>query len=173
MTVTKRDLSVIIPFIIFVSIGVYGLFSVDFIEGDPTMDFTFKWFGIPIILLAAYYAFRATFGYDRSVAIWRNIIGFIVMTFITGMILFISFQGLIILINNNIGNHKDYHLHGQIVRLDYPEEKKAGNKYFIDIKRDIEKDTLNLVVPTNHYVQGQLFSKMMKIGSFGFIYSKD
>ena len=105
MTLTKRDLNDIIPIIIFVSIGVYGLFSVDFIEGDPTMDFTFKWFGLPTVLLAIYYAYRATFGYDNGVAIWRNLIGIIVMTFITSMVLFISFQGLIILINNNIGNH--------------------------------------------------------------------
>ena len=86
MTITKRDLNIIIPFLLFVILGVYGLNSVDFITGSESMDYTFKYCGVPILLLSFYYAYRSTFGYDKDKEVWKNILGFFVMTFITGMI---------------------------------------------------------------------------------------
>ena len=70
-----------------------------------------------------------------------------------GMVTFISFQGLLMLINNNIGEQKNYKLCGKIIKLHYPEKKKIGNKYSIFIKRKIEKDTIELNVPKNEYVE--------------------
>jgi hypothetical protein len=173
MTIKKRDLSLIILFLIFVTVGVYGLNSVDFIAGEETMEYTFKYCGVPILLIAAYYAYRSTFGYDKDKEAWKNTLGFVVMTFIAGMVIFISFQGLLVLINCNLGHHKEYNLEGQITYLDYPEKKKALNKYSIEIKRIAELDTIKLDVPTNDYEQGQYFTKKMKIGSLGFIYARE
>lgn len=173
MRITKSDLTIIILLLVFVSIGIYGINSIEFIVGKETINFTLKWCGIPILLLALYYAFKSTFAYHKSAEIWRNLVGFVIMTFIMGMVFFISFQGLIILINNNLGDHKEYQLQGKIVNLDYPKDKKIGNKYSIEIKREIELDTIKLDVPTNHYLQGQKFTKKMKIGYFGFLYAKE
>lgn len=173
MTITKRDLNLIIPFLIFVTIGVYGLYSVDFIAWEETMDYTFKYCGVPTILIAAYFAYRSTFGYDKDMEVWRNLLGFIVMTFIAGMVIFISFQGLLILINCNVGQNKEYILDGQITKLDYPEKKKPLNKYSIEIIRAAELDTIKLDVPNNDYEQGEDFSKKMKMGSLGFIYARE
>ena len=79
---------------------------------------------------------------------------------------------ILMLINNNIGKQKDYKLCGKIIKLNYPENKKIGNKYSIFIKRELEKDTIELNVPKNEYVEKQNFEKGMKIGSLKIIYSE-
>jgi hypothetical protein len=172
MKITNKDLKLIIPFILFVVVGIYGIYSVDFISVSQTMKATLEWFILPTIIFALFYAYRSSFGYKKAIAIWKNTLTFIVMTIIIGMVTFISFQGLLMLINSNIGEQKDYKLCGKIIKLNYPEDKKIGNKYSIFIKRTLEKDTIELNVPKNEYVVKQNFEKEMKIGSLKFIYSK-
>ena len=174
MTLTKKDLILIIPFIVFVIIGIYGLYSVNYISESQTMEATFNWCIVPTIIFALYYAYRSSFGYKEVIVpIWKNILSFTVMTIIIGMVIFISFQGILIIINNNIGQQKEYLLSGKIIKLDYPEKKKIGNKYAIVIKRKLEKDTIELNVPTNKYQKGQNFEKSMKIGCLKFIYAEN
>lgn len=174
MTLTKKDLKLIIPFILFVIIGISGLYSVNYISESQTMEATFNYCIIPTIIFALYYAYHSSFGYKEVIVpIWKNILSFTVMTIIIGMITFISFQGILIIINNNIGQQKEYLLSGKIIKLDYPEEKKVGNKYAIEIERKDEKDTIKLNVPTNKYQKGENFEKSMKIGFLKFIYSEN
>jgi hypothetical protein len=172
MTITNKNLKLIIPFILFVIVGIYGIYSVDFISVSQTMKTTLEWCILPTIIFALYYAYRSSFGYNKAIAIWKNTLTFIIMTIMIGMVTFISFQGLLMLINSNIGEQKDYKLCGKIIKLNYPEKKKIGNKYSIFIKREVEKDTVELNVPKNEYVEKQNFEKEMKIGSLKFIYSK-
>lgn len=175
MTITKKDFKLIIPFILFLIFGVYGIYSVDFISVSQTMKTTFEWCTIPTIIFALYYAYHSSFGYKTTIAIaiWRNTFTFIVMTIIIGMITFTSFQGILMLINKNIGPQKEYLLSGKITKLKYPENKKIGNEYSIEIERKLEKDTIELNVPTNQYFEKQKFEKRMKIGSLNFIYSEE
>ena len=174
MTLTNKDLKLIIPFILFVIMGICGLHSVNYISESQTMEATFNWCIIPTIVFALYYAYRSSFGYKEVIVpIWKNILSFTVMTIIIGMVTFISLQGILISINNNIGQQKEYLLSGKIIKLDYPEEKKIGNKYAIEIERKVEKDTIKLNVPHNNYQKGQNFEKSMKIGLLKFIYSEN
>lgn len=173
MTITKKDFKLIIPFILFVMLGIYGIYSADFISVSQTMKTTFEWCIIPTIIFSLYYAYQSSFGYKTTIAIWRNTFTFIAMAIIIGMITFTSFQGILMLINKNIGPQKEYLLSGKITKLKYPEREKIGNKYSIEIERKLEKDTIELNVPTNQYFEKQKFEKRMKIGSLNFIYSEE
>lgn len=170
MTFTKKDIKFLIPFGIFITIGMYGSTSVDFLVSSPTFDKTFKWCGIPTLFLSLYYAYRATFGYPNQIALWRNSLNFIVITFLTLIMFFVSIQGILVLTNCKIGEQKEFLLTGRITKLHYPKKKKVFEKYTIEIERKAKGDLIKLDVPTNEYSQGQLFSKKMKIGSLGFIY---
>lgn len=173
MIITNKDLKLVIPFILFVIAGIYGIYSVDFISVDQTIETTFKWCILPTVFFALYYAYRSSFGYNKAIAIWKNTLTFIIMTIMIGMVIFVSFRGVLMLINSNIGEQKDYNLRGKIIKLNYPEKKKTGNKYSIFIKRELEKDTIELNVPKIIYIDNQYFEKKMKIGSLKFIYSKE
>ncbi|MBR9776721.1 MAG: hypothetical protein GYB55_17545 [Cytophagales bacterium] len=103
----------------------------------------------------------------------ENLLGTIVLIAIISLITLVSFQGYLILINSHLGQQKKYLLTGQITKLDFPKEKKIGNKYSIEIARKLEQDTISLDVPTNGYIEAENFTKTMKMGSLGFIYSKN
>ncbi|WP_026977593.1 hypothetical protein [Flavobacterium tegetincola] len=174
MTIIKKDLNLIIPFILFVTIGIYGMYSVDYIAVSQTMRTTLKWCLIPIIFFAIYYAYRASFGQkEKKIEIWKNILLFSVMSIIIGMLSFISFQGILMIINNKIGKQKEYLLSGKIIKLNYPEKKKIANKYSIEILRKLDNDTIELNVPTSEYQNDQNFEKQMKVGSLNFIYLEE
>lgn len=173
MTISNKDLKLIIPFILFVIVGVYGMYSTDFISISHTLKTTFQWCIIPTTLFSLYFAYRSSFGYRTTIIIWRNTLTFIVVAYMIGMVTFISFQGILMLINKNIGQQKEYLLSGKITKLKYPEKKKIGNKYSIEIERKLEKDTIELDVPTRKYQKGQNFEKRMKLGSLGFIYLQE
>lgn len=170
MNVTKRDLQIIIPFLLFVSLGIYGSVYNEFIERDKPLSTTLKWFGVPSLILAIGYAYRATFGYDKTVAFWRNTIGIIVFTVICSMMFFVSFQGFLILYNCNIGEQKTYTLKGQIAYVRTSTNNKGKSMHSIDLIRVGEKDTLTINVPHNHFYEGQSLTMEMKIGSLGYIY---
>ena len=173
MTVTKRDLQIIIPFILFVGIGIYGAFSVDFIMREITMATTLKWCGVPTFILAVYYAYRGTFGYPNEVAIWRNTLGMIGMTAACCIMFFMAFQGFLILYNCHIGQQNDYLLQGQITKIDSVKNKSGRISYSLKLYREHEKDTIKLDLPKNEFSEGQFFSKQMKVGSLGFIYDNE
>lgn len=173
MSVKKKNLVLITLFLIFAIIGILGNYSYDFMTSKQALGAAFKWCGIPTLMFAVYYAYRSTFGHDSSIPVWKNLLATVVITIIVSMITLLSFKGLLIRINCRLGLQKDYLLSGQILKLNYPEKKKAGNSYSLQIIREIEKDTIDLEVPTNRYLTGEKFNKLMKIGSLGFIYSKN
>lgn len=171
--ITNNDLKLIIPFILFVLLGIYGRYLFDYISVSQTLKITFRWCLIPSIAFALYYAYYASFGYKKiSVPIWKNFFVFLTMTAVILIISLSSFQGILIIINSKLGNQKDYLLSGKIIKIDYLERKKIGNNYSIEIQRKLENDTIKLNVPTNEYHIGQSFEKEMKIGLLNFIYSE-
>ncbi|WP_348825741.1 hypothetical protein [Flavobacterium aestuarii] len=171
MTITKKDLQIIIPFILFVGIGIYSAFSVEFILRDKPIETTLKWFAIPSLVLAIYYAYRATFGYKQDIKTWRKAIGMLVYTIICSAMFIVAFQGFLIIYNCNIGQQNDYLLKGTITKIVTTESKSGRISYSILVHRELENDNVNIDIPENNYTEGQLFSKQMKIGSLGFIYS--
>lgn len=171
MTVTKRDLQIIIPFIIFLGIGIYSAFSVEFILRDKPIETTLKWCGIPSLILAIYYAYRVTFGYQQDVEVWRKVIGMLVYTLICSIMFIVAFQGFLIMYNCNIGQQNDYLLKGTITKIETTESKSGRISYTILVHRELENDHVKIDIPKNNYTEGQSFSKQMKICSLGFIYS--
>jgi len=158
-------------FAFIVLIGIYGLYSSDYIAVSQTSKMVFRLCIIPIIILTLICAYFSSFGYPKNTLPKRkNALLFIIMSYICGMINFVSFQGILMLINSNTGYQKEYLLIGKILKTNYPKHKKPGAKYSIEILRETENDTIELNVPTNEFVVGRKFEKEMKIGSLNFIY---
>jgi hypothetical protein len=172
MTLTKRDIKLILSFLGFLIGGIYFCYSIDFIQNDKALSATFKWFTIPSVLMGTYYGYRGTFGYNMKVAAWRNALGLLALTAIFTMMFLKSFQGYLVFYNCNLGTQKRILIKGQITRLDYPKSKKRFNNYAIVINTNDNNQTIKLDVPTNQYVVGQLFEKELTEGSLGFLYSR-
>jgi len=148
------------------------LYAVRFISVSQTTAITVKWFSIPTVIIAVYYAYRSSFGYHKATAVRKNTLVFIIMTLMIGMVTFVSLEGSIMLINKNIGQQKECVVSGKIIKVNYPAVKKVGNKYSIVIERMAEKDTLELNVPTNEYTLNQNFERQMKTGCLNILYSE-
>ena len=171
MTITKSDLKLIIPFLLFLIGGLYCAYSADFIQNDKALSTAFKWFIVPSIVVGAFYGYRSTFGYDKKTPVWRNILGLLVLTLIFTLMFLKSCQGYLILYNCNFVTQKNILIKGQVTKLDYPKRKKPLNNYAIIIDTDDTKETIKLDVPTNKYFVGQTFEKELTLGSLGFLYS--
>lgn len=172
MTISKKDIQIIIPFVLFIGVGTLGTLSKTFILRDSTMAITLKWCGIPILFFAVYYAYKATFGYPKKVAIWRNTISMATVTALCSILFFVAFEGYLILFNCNIGQQSDYSMVGTITKVESTKSKSGQiSSYNISLHRKLEMDTIRIQVPTGEFIEGQLFSKKMKVGSLGFIYS--
>jgi hypothetical protein len=168
---SKGGLSISIVFLLLLVIGIYGVYSIPYILVSQVFGFEEKYLLVPLFIFSFTYAYYSSFGGQEKNALWKNLLAFVLASVMIGMMTFLSFQGISMLINKNLGNQKNYFLRGTIFKLNYPVEKKIGNKYSIFIKRDFEKDTVEMNVPTNKYKVGQSISKNMKMGSLGFIYS--
>ena len=107
MTITKSDLKLIIPFLLFLIGGIYGSYSTDFIQNDKALTTAFKWFIIPSVIIGAFYGYRSTFGYDKKTAVWRNVLGLLALTVIFTLMFLKSCQGYLILYNCNAGTQKN------------------------------------------------------------------
>lgn len=171
MTITKSDLKLLIPLIIFTIGGLYGAYSLNYIQSDKTLSITFKWFVIPSIIIGLFYAYRSTFGYEKKTAVWRNVLGLIALTIFFTMLLLRSFEGYLILTNCLVGQQTKTLIKGQVTRLNYPKNKKPLNNYKIEITTNDKLEIINIIVPDNSYFVGQTFEKEMTIGSLGFLYS--
>lgn len=173
MDIKNNNLKIIIPFLLLVVVGIYGMHSCSYISVDITFEFVRKYFLFPLMLYSLFYAYHGVFRSYKQTLLWKSILLFVVLTVMIGMITFVSLQGISIIINKEFGKQYKYHLSGQIIKLNYPVNKKIGNNYSIYVKRDNERDTIELNVPRNEYVLGQKITKEMKIGLLKFVYSND
>jgi hypothetical protein len=161
----------IVFFLVFLAGGLYGGYSVDFIQNDKALAMTFRWFTVPSIIIGLYYGYRSTFGYNKETARWRNVIGLVTLTLILGIMSLKFFQGYLVFFNCNLGTQKQIVLKGQVTKLDYPKTKKPFNNYAIIIETD-SNESITLDVPTNEYSVGQIFEKELTLGSLGLLYSR-
>lgn len=161
----------IVIFLIFLVGGLYGGYSVDFIQNDKAISLAFKWFTIPSIIIGLYYGYHSTFGYNKEVAKWKNIIGLLTLTLIIGLMSLKFFQGYLVLYNCNFGTQDSLVIKGKVKALDFPKTKKPFNNYAIIIETDSNAN-ITLDVPTNEYSIGQIFEKELALGSLGILYSR-
>lgn len=165
-----NDIRLSLVLLIFLIIGGFGLNIFDFIDNTYLYHITNNWCKIPIIIISIYWSYRVSFGYNMKEVIWKNFLYFILMFIVCGMMLIVAFQGSLLIINNQIGKNKRYDLRGKIVKLNYPKNKKILAHYSVFINRNVENDTIELIVPTNEYNVGDEFEQDMKVGSLGIIY---
>lgn len=157
----------LIPLLIFVIGGVFGIFSKDYIQIKSSF---FNWFILGALPIGIYYTFSLTSKYASNegggVALGR-----IAITIFVTMISFRAIQGYIILYNCNIGRQTEVYLKGEIIDINFPKPKKLFDKNSIEVSLKEPYNTIKLEVPTDRYLVGQTFEKVMTEGSLGIIYS--
>ena len=172
MTFTKKDLTLLVPLLIFLFLGIYLAYLVDFLQYDKMFSISVKWFILPTIIVATYYAYYSTFGYDKKSALWRKILGLLALTLIFSLMILRAFQGYLIYYNCNFGTQTKLTVKGKITRLDFPRTKKPLNTYSVQLLTDNTQELIKLEVPTKNYLVGQFFEKEMLLGSLGILYCR-
>ncbi len=170
MRIERNDLKLIIFFLLFLIGGIFGGYSQDFIENNKALSITIKWGIFPVVVLAAYFAYRSTFDNRKSVPLWKRIFSFIVLTFIFGIMFLKAAQGYLVFYNCKLGEQEKALVKGEVVKVKYPKDKKLLNNYAIEII-STEKQLITLDVPTNNYYVTQTFQKEMIKSSLGILYS--
>ena len=162
-----RTLVTLLPLLVFIIIGVFGVFSQDFIQMNSSV---FNWFIFPAFILGVYYAFALTPTFPRNegggIALGR--IG--ITVFITALG-FRAIQGYVIFSNCYVGHQDEALVSGMISQVNFPMPKKMFDKNSILIIENNNRIKIALEVPTDNYHVGQIFNKNMLRGSFGILYS--
>lgn len=170
MTFTKKDLTLLILLLVFLLLGFYWAYSVDFLQYDKVFSISVKWFIVPTILVATYYAYYSTFSYDKKSALWRKVLGLLALTLIFSLMILKAFQGYLTYYNCNFGTQTKLTIKGKITSLDFPKRKKPLNSYSVELLTNSTQELIKLEVPTKNYSVGQYFEKEMLLGSLGILY---
>ena len=169
---TKKDLQLLIFFLLFVGLGLWGMFFYPYVEDDRAFKIAAIWFGIPSIALGAYYAWYNVFVRGRgNQANWRKTIGSIGVGIFAISIFISSFAGFIIIWNSNVGSQSKQVIQGQIIKVKAPYKRKMLATYSIYIE-DSSKHIIALRVPSDNYSVGDTFMHVLNIGSLGLIYGR-
>lgn len=171
MTITKTDLKYLIPFLLYVILGLWASYTFEFIDSRKALNLAIKWFMIPSIGLGFIYSYYSVFKRGPAQAQWKKIAGLLVLTLAFALMFLRSSQGYLIFWNAHVGGQKEVVLRGMVSRLDYPRKKKPLNSYAIDIEVEDTGELLNLDVPTNDYKVGETFDRKMKKGCLDILYS--
>ncbi len=167
--VIKTGYCIVAAFFFFVLAGVIGMNAYPFLQNEKALSLSLKWCGILALIIAMSLAYMANRG-DR--ARWGKIGGFIVVTLVSTVIAVVAFQGWIVLCNCYLGAQKNTLVKGTVKMLHFPKKKKLLNHYTIVIEMEGEQNVIEIDVPTNNYSPGDPFSKEMKLGSLGILYSE-
>ena len=116
-----------------------------------------KWFILPTTIVATYYAYYSTFGYDKKTALWRKILGLLGLVLIFSLMVLRASQGYLTYYNCNFGTQTKLTVKGKITRLDFPTTKKPLNTYSVQLLIDSTQELIKLEVPTKNYSVGQFF----------------
>lgn len=162
-----KILKILTPLLLFVIVGVFGIFSKDYIQINKPV---FNWFIIAAFPIGIYYAFSLTSGYAKNenglVALGR-----IGITFFVTMIIFRSIQGYLIIYNCGIGKQTEFKVKGTVIDVAFPKPKLLFGKNSINVLLSDKLETIILEVPSTRYHIGQTFEKDMTSGSLGNLYS--
>lgn len=171
MTITRTDVKLLIPFLLFVILGLWGSYSFPFIESHKAFTLSFKWFIVPSLILGVIYSYYSVFLRGPQQAKWRKVVGLFTLTLIFALLFLRSFQGYLVLCNAYIGKQEELAIRGTVHQLDYPKKKKPLNTYAIVVGFNNKEQSIKLDVPSNGYIIGQVFERKMRKGSLGLLYS--
>lgn len=167
MTINMKIIKILVPLVLFIVVGLFGIYSQDFVQTNKSFIY---WFIIPSFILGVYYTFSLTPKYDKNkgggVALGR-----IAITIFVTFLSYRAIQGYIIYFNCHVGRQIEKEITGKVSRVDFPKPQKFFDKNSIVITLDDTEERIALEVPTDDYNVGQVFRKKMFIGSFGVLYS--
>ena len=129
MTFTKKDLTLLVPLLLFLFLGFYLAYSVDFLQYEKVFSISVKWFILPTIIVATYYAYYSTFGYDKKSALWRKILGLLVLTLIFSLMILRAFQGYLTYYNCNFGPQTKLTIKGKIPSIYLPNPREENDHH--------------------------------------------
>lgn len=164
-------------------INVLSFKSFDFIETDTAMSWTIKYFGLPILIvlipICSFIYLRYLIQYEKknfrsnSLMIGRTIFRIFVLTLGMAFIFLITTFSTIILTNGYIGRSKTVDINAIVIDYKITGEgvKKGITKHYIKIKDEQINRIIELKVDKAYKI-GQPFTKTMKVGIWGLLYSE-
>ena len=158
----------ILPYLLFVCLGIYGIFATDFVLAGRDVQLAIRYCSIPAVILAGLFSYRATFAYDSSIPKWKNMLGMALLTLLCTMTLLASFQGYILTINK-LGEGEEVVIQGEVVKVNEKVNKNGSKSYSIDIVI-APGDTAILKTPHGSYVIGAVVKEPLIRGSLGIVY---
>lgn len=180
MTTKQFQASFYIVIGLCISTIVLSFISFDFIEIDTAVNWTMKYFALPILIVTASscYFIYLNFIKRHEKKEYRNKIWsqtrtiFRVFSLTLGMtIIFIATSlSMIILTNAYLNDNKTINLNAKILDY-YTSTGKGGTRHYIKIQDQRLDRIINLKVE-HPYQVGKVFSKTMKIGRWGLLYSE-
>lgn len=154
--------------------------SFDFIEVDTAINWTMKYFALPILIVmtpSCYFTYlrfirqHETKEYKSKMWTQLRIIFriFILTIAMTGIFIGTSLS-IIILTNAYLGDNKTINLNAKIVDY-YTLKNKGRTRHYIKIQ-DQQLDRIIDIKVQGSYQVGQTFNKTMQIGKWGLLYSE-
>jgi hypothetical protein len=166
MTLMKF-VKILSPLILFIIIGITGVYSQDYIQTNNTI---YYWFVIPAFVLGIYYAFALTSDHPKTkggtVALTR-----IAITILTFAFSYRAMNGFVIYSNCYIGKQTERVITGKVSQIGIPKRKGTFDKNSIVLLPDNSDSDISLEIPDGNYSVGQVFTKKMILGSLGILYS--
>ena len=160
---------------------IWSRISIGLIETDLAYSWTIRYFVLPISIISAFISyftyFRTIRQFEkkeyRSLFLTQLRSIFRVITLTAGLTLIFSFtsSSLIVLTNTYLGEQKTINVQGSVIKTDASTRKFRAH-YFVTIKAKQLNRTIDLQVD-RPYTIGEPFTKKMKIGYWGLLYSDD
>lgn len=173
LPVTRTDLKVYFPFILLMIISIWGTYAFTYVESKKPQQLAFRWFLIPAISISAFYAYYSVVKRSLIRQLWKKLLLIISFEVVFSVLLLLSCRSVIILWNGHIGTQSFYRVTGIVKTIEYPKSKGVLSTYTTSVLMNTTDSILSFDITGKEYVIGETFDKQMKIGSLGFLYSKN
>jgi|SRR5690554_262932 len=154
--------------------------SFDFIEVNTAIDWTMKYFALPILIIMTPTSYFVYLKFIRQLEtkeykskIWtllRTIFRITILTLAMTMLFTVTVLSSIILTNAYIGDSRTINLNAKVVDY-YTLTNRGQTRHYIKIQ-DQQLDRIVKLKVFEPYLIGQQFNKAMKIGKWGLLYSE-
>lgn len=170
MTQVKRFWILTILLLALIAYGYHGMVVNEITQTDMAARQAW-WFLIPSIPIAAYYAYKSTFSFNRNLALWKNLFGAIICTLFFSLILVKSFQGYLCIYNSALGQQNNFQLKAFINYVKKPKfSDRLLSLYTLEVTVDSSQKKMILETKKKSYEAGQRLEINMKKGTLGYLY---
>lgn len=159
---------------------IYSFYAFDFIELDPAVNWTMKYFALPILIIMiplSYFIYQKFIRQKEKKRYLSGIFVFFRVFMLTiglSIILIGTTLSLIILTNGYLGNTRSITINTIVIDYEITGEgfRKGPPKHYIKINVP-QVDRLVELKVDRAYKIGEPFIKTMNIGKWGLLYSND